>query len=117
VLVDVASGAPIRRMTGGHDEFFVTLAFDTVAAWSPDGTMVTTAGRGGTVVLWRVADRAQVRTLAADPQFVSAVAFSPDGTLVAAAGSAERFATLWGRGQRPVDLLRRRHRPGVGRQS
>jgi WD40 repeat protein len=47
------------------------------------------------VVLWRVADRAQVRTLAADPEFVSAVAFSPDGALLAAAGSGERIATLW----------------------
>ena len=39
--------------------------------------------------------RQPVRTLAADPEFVSAVAFSPDGALLAAAGSGERFATLW----------------------
>jgi WD40 repeat protein len=134
VLVDAASGTITRRMTGGHDDGFVTLAFDregtriltagndrraiiwdahtgaqllelrhpgddepndTVAAWSPDGTMVATGGAGGTVVLWRVAGGTPVRTVAADPEFVSAVAFSPDGALLAAAGSGERFATLW----------------------
>jgi WD40 repeat protein/DNA-binding SARP family transcriptional activator len=134
VLVDIASGAVTRSMTGGHDDGFVTLAFDregkriltagndrraivwdartgaqllelrhpgddgfndTVAAWSPDGTMVATAGGGGTVVLWRVADGALVRTVVADPEWVAAVAFSPDGTLLAVAGSGERFTTLW----------------------
>jgi WD40 repeat protein/DNA-binding SARP family transcriptional activator len=134
VLVDIASGAVTRPRTGGHDDGFVTLAFDpegkriltagndrraivwdartraqllelrhpsndqfndTVAAWSPDGTMVATAGGGGTVVLWRAADGAQVRTVAADPEFVQAVAFSPDGALLATAGSGERFTTLW----------------------
>jgi WD40 repeat protein len=134
VLVDIASGTITRRMTGGHDDGFVTLAFDregkriltagndrraivwdartgaqllelrhpgddgfndTVAAWSPDGTMVATAGGGGTVVLWRVADQAPVRTVAADPEFVNTLAFSPDGALLAAAGSGERFTTLW----------------------
>jgi WD40 repeat protein/DNA-binding SARP family transcriptional activator len=134
VLVDAASGPIARRMTGGHDDGFGTLAFDregkriltagndrraivwdvrtgaqllelrhpdddefndTVAAWSPDGTMVATAGGGGTVVLWRVADGVPVRTMAADPQFVQAVTFSPDGALLAAAGSGDRFATLW----------------------
>jgi len=57
--------------------------------------MVATAGGGGKVVLWRVADGAPVRTVAADPEFVSAVAFSPDGALLATAGSGERFTTLW----------------------
>jgi hypothetical protein len=57
--------------------------------------MVATAGGGGNVVLWRVADRAQVLTLAADPQWVQAVAFPSDGALLAAAGSGERFTTLW----------------------
>jgi WD40 repeat protein len=134
VLVDIASGTITRRMTGGHDDGFVTLAFDregtriltaghdrraiiwdartgapllelrhpgndgfndTMAAWSPDGTMVATAGGGGKVGLWRVADQTLVRTVAADPEFVTALAFSPDGTLLATAGSGERFTTLW----------------------
>jgi WD40 repeat protein/DNA-binding SARP family transcriptional activator len=91
IVWDARTGAQLLELRHpGGDE-----PSDTVAAWSPDGTMVATGGAGGTVALWRVADGKQVRTVAADPEFVSALAFSPDGALLVAAGSGERFATLW----------------------
>jgi WD40 repeat protein/DNA-binding SARP family transcriptional activator len=90
IVWDARTRAPLLELRHPGDDQFN----DTVAAWSPDGTMVATAS-GGKVVLWRAADGAPVRTVAADPEFVQAVAFSPDGTLLAAAGSGERFTTLW----------------------
>jgi WD40 repeat protein len=90
IVWDARTGAQLLELRHPGDDGFN----DTVAAWSPDGTMVA-AGVRGNVVFWRVADGVPVRTLAADPEWVGAVAFSPDGALLAAAGSGERFATLW----------------------
>jgi WD40 repeat protein len=134
VLVDVASGTVTRRMTGGHDGGFDTVAFDqegkriltaghdrqaiiwdartgdklrelrhpgddhlddTVAAWSPDATMVATAGGNGLVAVWHLPDGKHLATFKADPRGVSSVAFSPDGSLIAAGGLPSHQVTLW----------------------
>jgi WD40 repeat protein len=68
---------------------------NTAAAWSPDGTMVATAGGNGLVALWRASDGKQLARWQADPLWVPSVAFSPDGSLLAAGGSSDKQATLW----------------------
>jgi WD40 repeat protein/DNA-binding SARP family transcriptional activator len=58
IVWDARTRAPLLELRHPGDDQFN----DTVAAWSPDGTMVATASGGGTVVLWRAADGALVRT-------------------------------------------------------
>lgn len=68
---------------------------DTAAAWSPDETLVATAGGDGLVAVWRAADGRQVATHQADTVWVTSVAFSPDGSLIAAGALSDKNASLW----------------------
>jgi WD40 repeat protein len=134
VLIDVASGRVVRRMTGGgHRDGIVSMRFDpkgprlatggylqaivwdtatgrpirqlrhpttneqqqVSVAWSPDGTMLATAGGGGRVILWHTFTWQQTATWAADTSLVLCVAFSPDGSMLAAGGAGDRSVTLW----------------------
>jgi WD40 repeat protein len=91
IVWEVESGRQLLDLRHpGDDEFTAT-----AAAWSPDGTMVATAGGAGLVALWRVPDGRQVATFKADPQWVPSVAFSPDGSLIAAGGYIDKQVTLW----------------------
>ena len=128
-----------RLLTGGHDRRAIVWDVETgkpvlelrhprrrrtdketVAAWSPDGTMVATAGGAGLVALWRVRDGKQLATFKADPLSVASVAFSPDGSLIAAGGSVDKQVTLWdvathklvGRLPHPTILARLAFDPG-----
>jgi len=55
-------------------------------AFSPDGTLLASAGTDNKVRVWQAATGAAVRTLTGHTGQVSAVMFSPDGTLLASAG-------------------------------
>ena len=94
-LWDVATGAPIRTLTG-H-----TLYVDSVS-FSPDGRTLASGGGDWTMRLWEVVTGAQIRTLTGHTWSVSgvssssvlSVSFSPDGRTLAS-GSGDDTVRLW----------------------
>ena len=91
VLVDAASGTLTRRMTGGHDDGFVSLAFD------PEGKRILTAGNDRRAIVWDAHTGAQLLELrhpGDDEPSDTAAAWSPDGTMVATAGGGGTVV-LW----------------------
>lgn len=63
-------------------------------AFSPDGGRLASRGADGAIVLWRVADGARLRRIAAPTGQAAALAWSPDGHTLAADG--EQFTVvLW----------------------
>jgi WD40 repeat protein len=91
VLVDTASDTVTRPMTGGHDDGFVTLAFD------PEGKRILTAGNDRRAIIWDARTGAQLLELRhpGEDEFNGTVAaWSPDGTVVATAGGGGTVA-LW----------------------
>jgi sugar lactone lactonase YvrE len=77
----------IRTLTG-HTGWVIDVAF------SPDDTLLATAGTDATARLWRTADGALVHTLTGHPYSTSSVAFSPDGTLLATNGQ-DAVVRIW----------------------
>jgi len=74
-LTRIADGAPLHSISTGsyvHD-----------VAWSPDGTIVATAGSDNAARLWDPETGQLVLAIPAHDDDVSAVAFSPDGVLLA----------------------------------
>ena len=88
VLVDAATGTLTRRMTGGHDDGFGTLAFD------PEGKRVLTAGNDGRAIVWDARTGAKQLELRHPEVNDTAAAWSPDGTMVATAGGGGKVV-LW----------------------
>lgn len=87
VLSDTESGEVVRELAG-HADLEVTDGSPVHdVAFSADGRLVAAAGLGGDVIVWSVADGAQVSTIAAGED-VFALAFSPDGSRLATAGGA-----------------------------
>lgn len=62
--------------------------------WSPDGSMVATAGGGGRLVAWRVADWTRAGEFRADPTYAGPADFSPDGSTIAG-GGVGGIAHVW----------------------
>lgn len=63
-------------------------------AFSPDDSLLATAGPSRTVDLWNVSDYRMLRSLPHADELM-AVAFSSDGTLLAA-GGYDNTIVLWG---------------------
>jgi hypothetical protein len=63
-------------------------------AFSPDGTLLTTASGDGTAKLWNTTTGTERTTLTGHTSSVASVAFSPDGTLLTTA-SGDGTAKLW----------------------
>ncbi|WP_226931354.1 TIR domain-containing protein [Parafrankia sp. CH37] len=75
-LLHMATLRPLRLLTGHH-------GLVEAVAFSPDGTTLATADRGGAVHLWETTTGRQTRKLTGHHGWVKTVAFSPDGTTLA----------------------------------
>src|SRR4051794_10870948 len=79
---DPSSGEPSEPLTG-HGDSLVSLTF------SPDGQLLVSGGRSGSLGVWSVAERSVVRTSFTFAGPVVALGFTPDGGLLhVAMGSA-----------------------------
>jgi WD40 repeat protein len=85
-LADLASGD--KRQLLGHEVRVTAVAF------SADGTAALSGDEGGTVILWDVPERKQLRTFRAHRGAVNAIAFSPGGGCAVSAGADKTFK-LW----------------------
>ncbi|MBL8848700.1 MAG: hypothetical protein JNG89_03410, partial [Planctomycetaceae bacterium] len=110
-LWDTATAATVRVFQG-HSWSVWQATFSPVAA----DQVIATAGQDGRVIVWSVADGAQVTDFNEHQGPVRAVAFSTDGRLVATAGD-DRRVLVWDWRQTPAldlqQLIAQGTRPAV----
>ncbi|MDW8029965.1 MAG: hypothetical protein RMK94_16420, partial [Armatimonadota bacterium] len=84
----VSEGSLIATLRG-HESYVYSVSF------SPNGQFLASGGYDGTIKLWRVSDRSEIRTLAPDSGggMVLSVSFSPDGRFLASSGG--KGVILW----------------------
>lgn len=86
-LWDVSTGALVRNIPATCGGYADSVAF------SPDGSLLATAGFVGPVEIWKVTTGARVASIPS-PTTVNNVHFSPDGSRLIVAGNDGR-ATFW----------------------
>ena len=94
-LWDLASGQPVRTLTGHNDAVFRVV-------FHPSGSRLATAGWDQTVRVWDTATGHELANLKGHADRVLGVAFSPDGGFLASAGGADLTVRVWD--GRPVPL-------------
>ncbi len=101
---------PEILLQSGHSDRVANVVF------TPDGATMVSSGMDSTIRVWRVADRALLRTLSGPTMGVSALAISPDGSILASGDGAGRVVA-W-----PMDTFvpivftgKRPHSRGISR--
>jgi WD40 repeat protein len=107
MVLDVATGEPVRTLTGHTDGVFGV-------AYSPDGKRLATGSDDGTIKLWDPATGQEVLTLRGHTRRIWSVVFSPNGQRLA---SNERWQTvmLWNADRSWEKVQRLRHEAALVR--
>ncbi len=87
LLWDVSSGERLREFSAGRDTLYD-------AEFSPDGTLLATAGYDYVIRIWQVADGTMQREIDVHKGAVFDLAFDPSGKVLASA-SADGTVKLW----------------------
>ncbi|MBN1261205.1 MAG: WD40 repeat domain-containing protein, partial [Anaerolineae bacterium] len=86
---------PVGLRTGGVFELLGHTAQVGGMAFAPDGRRLATIGADGTLRIWDVAARREIKQLPDGGAAATGLAYSPDGQLLAAAGGWDRTTHLW----------------------
>ena len=76
-VVPTSGGAAMQLTQSGHDSSPV---------WSPDGKKLASSSNDGTVRIWDISQRKQLRQLEGHPGIVAALSWSPNSQQIASGG-------------------------------